>query len=124
MPKVLGDVAFVVYPDTTRFRPEADAGIKAALAGMRASIPLTADARQAEATFTALAAKLSALSKTLTSIPISADDKKLNAQLLDLKAKVAVAAKNLQNLPMDVDTTKIDLKIASPWSSCARSVSS
>ena len=113
MPKVLGDVAFVVYPDTTRFRPEADAGIKAALAGMRASIPLTADARQAEATFTALAAKLSALSKTLTSIPISADDKKLNAQLLDLKAKVAVAAKNLQNLPMDVDTTKIDLKIAS-----------
>jgi hypothetical protein len=113
MPKVLGDVAFVVYPDTTRFRPEADAGIKAALAGMRASIPLTVDDHQAVSTFTALTVKLTALSKTVGTIKFNADDSKLNAQMLALRAKIAAAADRLQHLPMDADTTKIDAKIAS-----------
>jgi len=108
----LGDVFFVVSPETKYFRAETDAGIKRAIAGMKVTVPVGADARSAIATIDGLQAKMKAVAARLSDLRIGADDKAAEAVIVRLQAKLAALAKAVSAITMTADTTKLDASIA------------
>ena len=107
----LGSAFVSIEADTDLFRAQALAGVKKAIAGISADIPVTADASGATKTILALKARMEALSKGLSEFTIDANDKPALAKVLNLQAKLAALAKTVSSITMDADTTRLDAKI-------------
>ena len=108
MPKVIGDVAVVINPDSTGFRQLADAQLKRQLAGFRPTIALGADAREVNAAIAGIQARIKALGSRLTDLRIGADGKAAEATITRLQARLIGLTKQIADITMGADTKKLD----------------
>jgi len=67
----LGEARVSILPDGTRFKPETEASVKKAMAGMQAKVKLEADPKELDAQLAETKAKIAALSKSLGNLKIS-----------------------------------------------------
>ena len=112
MAKRLAEAYVSIEADSRLFRAEALAGLKKALAGVEAKIPLTADTKSAITQIEILKKRMEALGKQLAEVKIGADGKPLEATVRRLQLKLLEVAKTVASVTIGGDTTKIDAAIA------------
>jgi phage-related protein len=97
MARYLGEARVSVVPDAARFKPQAEAAVKKATAGLSGMVKLNVDP--------GLRAKLDALVKKDSAglsadVKVKLDSKGFDAELLALKAKTDALSKSLGNLKL------------------------
>jgi hypothetical protein len=108
----LGDAFINISPQTDNFRPELQAKLKAAMAGIKGEVPLAADSLKLDAAIAAAKAKVASLKVGLSDLKLSADASKLNAAIAAAEAKVVGLEAATSNLQLDADDKALIAKIA------------
>lgn len=108
MPRLIGDAYIALLADASMLRPDADAKVKAALAGLRPSITLTGNTKDLDAKIAAIAAALKGLN-TESALGINTD--RAIADIGGLSAALEALIARLDDIPVTVDDSKSLAKI-------------
>jgi SLT domain-containing protein len=108
VPRLIGDAYIALLPDATMFRADADAKIKAALAGLRPTVKITGDAADVNAKIAAIAAALKGLNSE-ASLGINTD--RAIGDIASLNAAVEGLIARLDSIPVTMDDSRSLAKI-------------
>lgn len=108
----LGEAFVAIEADTSMFRASTIAGVKKAIAGIDANIPVRADTKDARAQIEALKRRMTDLGTRLTKIPINADGHPADNEMRKIALKLQDLAKQTATVTMKADTSKLDAEIA------------
>ena len=133
---MIGEAYVVISPDTDGFRPLVETEVRAAVAGIKPTVPVglnvdrnalgqflsaaqraanlkvNVETAQAVTSITDLRTRMEDLSHAVSQIEIGADDTKALATMAGLQGKIAALASKLTNLQLNADDTKVVAKIA------------
>lgn len=107
----LGNAFINVRPNSSGFAPLLEAQVKKAAAGVQASIPVRADARQVDAAMAGLKTRIQAVNEVLGKLQAKVTTKQAEAAIAKMQARLLSLANAASRVPIDADTRAIDAKI-------------
>lgn len=103
MARLIGEAYISLLPDSSMFRTDATAQLKRALAGVKGSVPITADVSDAEKKIASLAAALKALGKN---VEIDSSTRGVLTDIAEVQTALAALIERARNIPMDFNDSK------------------
>lgn len=107
--RLIGDAYISILADASMFRPDADAKIRAALQGMKFSVPITGDTKDIDAKIAALAAALKGLGKKDAEIGLNI--KGAIKDIAGLTTALEALRSRAENIPVDLSDSKMLAKL-------------
>jgi SLT domain-containing protein len=108
VPRLIGDAYIALLADASMLRPDADAKIKAALAGLRPQVTLTGNTKDIDAKIAAIAAALKGLNSEGT---LGLNTDRAIADVAGLTAAVDALMARLDNIPVSMDDSRALAKL-------------